>query len=206
MKKEIPVSKNETLEQIMNKVDSGWQDVRKEILDYLRDGKQYIGIDFDKIFIEFTRGKEPSVEVIKGIEIRVDKRWPVTIWKVDNREGYRIDKNWIEELHGNWHPIIDHPRRLSSIFVDAGLEDRVLIAQPYAYSDGDKKRLTEFCEKNHLKFIERDTSPYYVGGTGLIIIFEEDVKEHLLECLNIDRMNINEKEDPDRAYMNKKDR
>lgn len=181
---DITISKEDSNEDILKRVDEILKYMREEIVETLRldRGRCY------KFVISLDKKRFVDPEIIKKIYDRQDNRWPITIWDANNEKGYRIDKNWFHELHVNWHPIIDHPRRLSEIFVDAGLEDRVLISQPYPYSDDDRKKLGEFCEKNHLKFIERDYSPYY-PGCSLIIIFEEDVEDHLLKCLNIDRLN-----------------
>lgn len=204
----IPIRREDLNEEIMKEVDDIFKDMREEILESLqmdRETDMNEEHGFNKIVIKLEKKRFVDLETIKEIINKQDKRWPITIWDANNEKGYRIDKNWIHDLHINWYPIIDHPRRLGELFVDAGLEDRVLVAQPYPYSDDDRKKLEEFCEKNHLKFIERDLSPYY-PGCGLIIIFEEDVGDHLLKCLNIDKLNIDGKKENGRAYMNRKER
>lgn len=131
-----------------------------------------------------------------------DRRWPISIWLSNDEKGFKVIKNWIEEINDICYPIVDHPRRLYELTTDPmcrlkfreklckqmpeliSINERVLFLQPCRYGEEDLDRLDEFCRKNSLNHVQREISPYY-HGTKLIIVYEDDslVEEKVKELL-----------------------
>lgn len=187
IEKEIPIVKLN--EEITNQIGDIFADLKKEIVEWLQlDYEANIEHGFNRIVIRIDKRGNPGEEKINKILTEQDKRWPITICPTNDYKGFVVKKNWMSEMRCHQCPCIVNPKKLSDIFVDAELDDRVLISQPYQCEDKDLKILEEFCKKNHLKFILRDVNPYYPGCTKLIIIYEEDVEDILFSTLNIDEL------------------